>query len=63
MVSLLRIIFVGILAFLALKIFAGVFKSTNSAQVKGKARTKPIDLSKEDVEDIDFEETRDKNNK
>ena len=56
---LIQLIFAGLLAYFGLKIFASAFKSGNSAQVKGQAQTKPIDLSKEDVEDVDFEETKD----
>jgi hypothetical protein len=59
MVSLIRLLFAGALAYLGLKIFASAFKSSKTAQVKGKAQTKPIDLSKEDVEDVEFEETKD----
>ena len=58
--SLIRLLFVGALAYFGLKIFANAFKSNKTAQVKGEAQTKPIDLSKEDVEDVDFEETIDK---
>ena len=57
--SLIRLLFAGVLAYWGLKFFASVFKSNKTAQVKGEAQTKPIDLSKEDVEDVDFEETKD----
>jgi hypothetical protein len=58
--SLIRLIFLAILAYLGIKIFSGLFKSSSRPHVTGKAENKPIDLSKEDVEDVDYEENKEK---
>ncbi len=58
--NLFRIIFVGLLAFWAVKLVGNLLgggKQQN--EVRGKSQSKPIDLSKEDIEDVDFKEKKD----
>ena len=56
----MSLLFMGILAYLGIKILSGFFTTNSRTEVKGKPENKPIDLSKEDIEDVDFEETKDK---
>ena len=57
---MMRLIFLGIALFLASRILSGLFKSTkeSSVEVKGDSKKDAIDLSKEDVEDVDFKEIK-----
>ncbi len=58
--NLFRVILVGLLAFWAVKLVGNLLgggKPKN--EVRGKSRSKPIDLSNEDIEDVDFKEKKD----
>lgn len=55
-----RVILIGLLAFWAVKLFGNLLGGGKQQEkVHGKSHSKPIDLSKEDVEDIDFKEKKD----
>jgi len=57
--SLFRLLFLGILFYFLYKIFNGVMRlfASDSDQVKGKKKgNPPIDLSKYDVDDADYED-------
>ena len=57
--SLFRLLFWGILFYFLYKIFSGVMRlfTGESNQVKGKKKgNPPIDLSKHDVDDADYED-------
>lgn len=57
---LFRVILVGLLAFWAVKLVGNLLGGgKQQEQVRGKSHSKPIDLSKEDIEDVDFKEKKD----
>lgn len=59
--GLFRIIFWGILGYLAYKVIRQVFfKVSDEPQVKGKPKQKPLNIDKSQIEDADFEELNDK---
>lgn len=58
--SFFRLIFLAFVVYMGIKLFSGLFKINSRPPIKGEAENKPIDLSKEDVEDVDFKETKDK---
>lgn len=63
---LLRLIILAILFYLVAKIVdavIGFFRQTKpKSEVRGKSRSKPLDLTKEDIEDVNYKETpEDKN--
>jgi hypothetical protein len=56
----LRILFWGILIYLAYRAVRQVFfKVSDEPQVKGKSKQKPLDIDKSQIEDADFEELND----
>jgi len=56
--SLIRLIILFVLIYLAVKLFKNLLKSpSQKAEIKGTPRKrKPLDLSDADIEDADFEE-------
>jgi len=57
-----RILVLGLLFFWAIKLVNSLLGSNKPrTEVRGKAKNKPLDLSDEDIEDIDFKETKDSN--
>ena len=58
---LFRILLIGFLLYWAVKLTSSILRSGRTQpEVKGKPHTKPIDLSDADIEDVDFEETEEK---
>ncbi len=57
-----RLIILGLLIYLAVKLFEKLLHSTNQkSEIKGTPITKkPLDLSNADIEDADFEEINEK---
>ena len=55
-----RFLFLGLAFYLAARIVGGLFKPTDSGTtVKGKRKNAPLELSDDDVIDVDFKETKD----
>jgi hypothetical protein len=60
MPALVRLLIYGILFYLAYKLFSAIFlPRERRTNVKGKPDSKPLDLSKKDVEDVKFKEDED----
>ena len=56
---MLRYIIYGLVIYWMIKLLKNVIKTTKpDVEIKGKSKAKPLDLSKEDVEDVDFKETK-----
>ncbi len=56
---MLRYIIYGLVIYWMIKLLKNVVKTTKpDVEIKGKSKAKPLDLSKEDVEDVDFKETK-----
>jgi len=54
-----RLLFLGLALYLGARIVSGLFKpSQPSSKVSGKSKNEPLDLSDDDVIDVDFEETK-----
>ena len=55
---MMRYLLMGLALFLAAKVIGGLSKpeSENKTTVKGESKKEPLDLSKDDVVDVDFEE-------
>ncbi|MCG8604067.1 hypothetical protein MJD09_03590 [bacterium] len=54
---LFRLLLFGLLFYMGYRIVTNLLKAPNpKSEVRGKKKTKPIDLSKHDVEDADFED-------
>ncbi len=57
---LFRLLFLGLAFYFAARIVGGLFKSSDSSvEVRGKSKNEPLDLSDDDVIDVDFKETED----
>ena len=55
-----RLLFMGLALYLASRIVGGLFKSKPSSNdVRGETKSKALDLSDDDVIDIDFKESKD----
>lgn len=62
MLHFIRLLIVGIIFYWILKIVKSMFGSGKpDVEIKGKPKQEPIDLSQENIEDVDFKEI--KNNK
>jgi len=58
---MMRLIFFAIALFLASRILGGLFKVTpveKKTTVKGESKNEKLDLSKEDIVDVDFKEVK-----
>ena len=57
---MIRYILLGLAFFLATKIVGGLFKpaSDNKTTVKGEAKKQSLDLSEDDIVDVDFKEVK-----
>ncbi len=57
---MMRYILLGLAFYLATKVVGGLFKSPseNKTTVKGEAKKQSLDLSDDDVVDIDFKEVK-----
>jgi len=54
-----RLLLLGLAIYLGARIAGGLFKpSQPSGTVRGKSKNEPLDLSDDDVIDVDFEETK-----
>ena len=54
-----RLLFLGLALYLASRIVGGLFKSKPTEEVGGASKNEPLDLSEDDVIDIEFKETKD----
>ncbi len=55
-----RIILLGLLFYWAIKVVSSLLGSNKPrTEVRGESRNKPLDLSDEDIEDVDYKETED----
>jgi hypothetical protein len=59
--TLIRIIFLFIIAYLAIKLFRNLLgMPSQKSEIKGKPQIKkPLDLSDADIEDADYEDIKD----
>jgi len=58
---MLRLLLLAFAIYLATRIVGGLFKPAKpSDEVRGTSKNTPLDLSEDDVIDIDFKETKDK---
>ncbi|MBN2355136.1 hypothetical protein JXO59_03435 [candidate division KSB1 bacterium] len=56
---LIKLIILIIVFYIAAKVFALLFQQRSSeTRIKGKPHSPSLDLTKEDVEDVDYEETK-----
>lgn len=54
-----RLLLLGIAIYLGSRIVGGLFKPPRpTSAVKGKSKNKPLDLSDDEVIDVDFKETK-----
>ena len=54
-----RYIIYGLVIYWMIKLLKNVVKPAKpDVEIKGKSKAKPLDLSNEDVEDVDFKETK-----
>ena len=61
---LFRLLILGLIFFLSAKLLGALLTTPKSdSEVRGRANKKPMDLSKEDVEDVDFKESNKKSNR
>ncbi len=57
---MIRLLLLGLAVWLAAKVFGSFFKpSEPPVEVRGNTKNKPLDLTDEDVEDVDFKEDSD----
>jgi hypothetical protein len=57
---MLRYLIFALLLFWLFKLITSLLTpGKKEPRVTGKAKSKPLDLSQEDIEDVDFKETRD----
>ncbi len=62
MTGFFRLLVYGILFYLLYKLFSSFFQPRQKrTNVKGKPKSKPLDLSKKDVQDVKFKEENEKN--
>lgn len=54
-----RLLFLGLALYLASRIVGGLFKSEPTNTVNGESKNEPLELSKDDVIDVDFKEIKD----
>lgn len=58
---LIKLIILFLVFYFAGKIFAFLFqRPVGETLIRGKPKAPPLDLSKEDIEDVEFKETREK---
>lgn len=56
---MIRLLFLGIALYLAARILGGLFKTPEKrVEVKGDSKKTSLDLSDEEIEDIDFKEIK-----
>ena len=60
MISFFRLLILGLFFYIAAKLVASLFSAAKSrTEVRGRSKSKPLDLSDKDVEDVDFKERED----
>lgn len=59
--SLFRLILWGLILYLGFRFFRSFFQGQprEKQEVHGKSKNKPLDLNKEDIEDVDFKDLDD----
>ena len=55
---MMRLLLLGLALFLASRILGGLIKNAPTSEVKGESEKESLDLSEEDVQDIDFKEIK-----
>ncbi|MBN1480399.1 hypothetical protein JXA70_09020 [candidate division KSB1 bacterium] len=56
---MIRLLFIGIALYLAARILGGLFSTpAKKVEVKGDSKKDALDLSDEDVEDVDYKEIK-----
>jgi len=58
--SLIRLLFWGIILYFGYKVFKNITNpSGKGAKVKGKPKSKPLDIDESEIEDAEFKEIKD----
>jgi hypothetical protein len=57
---MIRLFLLGIALFLAARVIGSLFKSPSKTEVKGKSEKDSLNLSEEDVIDVDYKEIKQK---
>ncbi|MBN1558983.1 hypothetical protein JW998_01945 [candidate division KSB1 bacterium] len=56
---MLRLLFLGMALYLAARVIGGLIRSPrHTVDIKGESKKESLDLSKEDVEDVDYKEIK-----
>jgi len=55
---MIRLLLLGLALYLAARIVGGLIKSPQNTPVKGQSKKESLDLSDQDVEDVDFKEIK-----
>ena len=56
---MIRLLLLGLALFLASRVVGGLFKSESTTKVNGESKNEPLELSEDDVIDVDFKEIKD----
>jgi hypothetical protein len=57
----LRFLFTALVVYLGYRFLRGIWeKESRKEEIKGKSKSRPLNLKNEDVEDADFEDIEDK---
>jgi len=54
-----RLIIFGLLFYLAAKLVGALLSPKSRTEVRGRSKSKPLDLSDKDIEDVDYKERDD----
>ena len=56
---MIRLLFLGIALYLAMRIIGGLTRSPkHTVDIKGEAKKESLDLSNQDIEDVDFKDIK-----
>ncbi len=56
---MIRLLLLGLAIYIAAKVIGGLFKpSKPPVEVHGTSKKQPLDLNREDIQDVDFKETK-----
>ena len=57
---MIRLLLLGLAIYIAARVLGGLIKpSKPPVEVRGKSKKQPLDINREDVEDVDFKEKKD----